>query len=60
MRVHTKRRICAWISGVAFLMMLAAIGSVEQGSVGLLPGMVRAGAFLAVFAAAAYKGGYMR
>ena len=60
MKTRTKRRICGWIAGIAFFLMLGCVGGVECGTLPLVRGMILAVFFLAVFALAAYKGGYMR
>lgn len=60
MKIRTKRRICGWIAGISLFIMFGFVGGVECGTIPLRRGMIFAGLSLAVFAAAAYKGGYMR
>lgn len=60
MKVKMKRRICAWISGISFLMSLGAVGGVECGTMPLGKGTLLMFLYFAVSVLAAYKGGYLR
>lgn len=59
MKVKTKRRICGWISGVSLVLALGVGGNIECGFTPLGEGTALMFLFLAIFALAAYKGGYM-
>lgn len=60
MKTRTKRRICAAISALAFLFAFGTAGGVENNLIPLTQGAIRMWVGLALCAAAAYKGGYMR
>lgn len=60
MKTKTKRRICAVVSALGFLVTLGIAGSVEHGLMPVGRGTVLMVAGIVVFAAAAHKGGYTR
>jgi hypothetical protein len=62
MKIKTKikRRICAAVSLFGFLFAIGSVGGVELGISSLGRGAVNACIGLVLFAAATYKGGFMR
>lgn len=60
MKIRTKRHICLVVSGIGFLTMLGAVGGIECNTLNLKAGVIIAVIGLMVFAAFAYKGGYMK
>lgn len=59
MSVKSKRRICAVISFLGFMFSLGSAGGVETDTLPLGRGAICMFLGIAVFAFAAYKGGYM-
>ena len=60
MSIKTKRHICAAVSLLAFILMLGIAGGVECGTMPLKKGAIMMFSSLAVWIAAAYKGGYLK
>jgi len=60
MTIKTKRRICGWIAAVSFFLALGFVGGLECGTLPLTRGVILMCLSLAVGAAAAYKGGYLK
>jgi len=60
MKTKTKRRICATVSLSGLLFAIGSIGGIELGLSSLGQGTVNAFIGAILFAAAAYKGGYIQ
>lgn len=60
MTVKTKKRICGSLAVLALLFNLGVIGGMERDTISLTTGVILSFISLVVFAAAAYKGGYLK
>lgn len=60
MTTRMKRRICGWIAAISAFLMLGYAGGLECGTMPLTRGVIAMVVCLAVSAAAAYKGGYLK